>query len=71
LQAQYDCIHPHPSVSHRAYRGGGVQSTVRGTFMRWRASCVARTWMALSVDRMCASWPGWAPKAPFFFESGG
>ena len=45
-------------------RYGDVQSTRRGVLMRERASCVARTWIALSVERMCASCPGFAPKAP-------
>ena len=35
-----------------------VQSITRGASMRPRASCVARTWIALSVERTCASCPG-------------
>ena len=67
LQAQNDCvIHP-PSGYIRRKEGWGwdEQSTRRGMLSRERASCVARTWIALSVERMCASWPGCAPNAPF------
>ena len=49
-----------------AGKGGGVQSITRGASTRPRASCIARTWIALSVERMCASCLGCAPKAPFW-----
>ena len=67
LQPQNNCaIHP-PSGYIRRKEGWGwdEQSTRRGMLSRERASCVARTWIALSVERMCASWPGCAPNAPF------
>jgi hypothetical protein len=63
LQAQNDCFAPDEKVEKSS--GGRVQSITRGASMRESASCVARTWMALSVDRMCASCPGCAPKAPW------
>jgi hypothetical protein len=44
---------------------GNEQSTTRGLWRRERASCVARTWIALSVERMCAPCPGSAPNEPF------
>ena len=64
LQAQNDCFFP-PGEKVEKSNGGRVQSITRGASIRESASCVARTWMALSVDRMCASCPGCAPKAPW------
>ena len=65
------CCKPRMSVGSQSLRNKekrrrkvGVRSTTRGTSMRARASCVARIWIALSVERMCASCPGCAPKAP-------
>jgi hypothetical protein len=56
------------SIHRKGGRERDVQSTRRGVLTRERASCVARTWIALSVDRMCASCPRCAPKAPFVLE---
>jgi hypothetical protein len=65
LQAQNDCFcSPDEKWLVEKSGGGRVQSNTRGASMRERASCVARTWMALSVDRMCASCLGCALNVP-------
>ena len=53
-------------VSHGMSRWTRILAhlTTRSTSKRSRAFCITRIWIALSVERRCASCSGWAPKAP-------